>query len=387
MKKTNLLCLTIFLFLFLLKSGKSQDNHSYTLTVKDIHLITVNQIDDAVEFSIYLKNTTTTPPLDFVFATAQYFFTFNTAIASGDLVYTKIASGLPPGCQPPSTTIGLPGLPNVLGLSANLPLGCENSPTITPTPFGVNGTLIETMRLRRTSGTFNLQNIDLLWKNNTPGQFTKIYIYDNDCLEAIELTNPDSHFMESNLFLPVELSSFTSNVNRNIVSLNWSTMSETNNSGFDIERKLISSEEWLKISNIAGNGSSKEVKSYSFSESINTGKYNYRLKQIDFNGNFKYYNLSNEVEVGIPNKYSISQNYPNPFNPSTKIDFELPYDGKVNILVYDLSGREIVSLVNEVKTAGYYTLQFNADNLASGIYFYRISARNYIVSKKMMIVK
>ncbi len=93
------------------------------------------------------------------------------------------------------------------------------------------------------------------------------------------------------------------------------------------------------------------------------------------------------MEVGIPDKYSISQNYPNPFNPSTKIDFELPYDGIVNIVVYDLSGREIVNLVNEIKTAGYYTLQFNASDLASGMYFYRIIVGNFVDSKKMLVLK
>ncbi|MBK9333227.1 MAG: T9SS type A sorting domain-containing protein [Ignavibacteria bacterium] len=125
---------------------------------------------------------------------------------------------------------------------------------------------------------------------------------------------------------------------------------------------------------------------------MNTGKYSYRLKQIDHNGNFEYFNLSNEIEVGIPDVYKLSQNYPNPFNPSTKIDYDIPYDGNVSILLYDISGREVAKLVNEVKTAGYYTAVFNGSNLASGMYFYRINAANtngsnFVSTKKMVLIK
>ncbi|MEZ4691202.1 MAG: T9SS type A sorting domain-containing protein [Ignavibacteria bacterium] len=79
--------------------------------------------------------------------------------------------------------------------------------------------------------------------------------------------------------------------------------------------------------------------------------------------------------VGIPTAYALSQNYPNPFNPTTKIDYELPYDGKVSIVMYDISEGRVAKLVNEVKTAGYYSVQFNGANLASGMYFYRINAQ------------
>ena len=113
----------------------------------------------------------------------------------------------------------------------------------------------------------------------------------------------------------------------------------------------------------------------------------YRLKQIDFNGNFEYFNLSNEVIIGIPSKFELSQNYPNPFNPSTKITFALPNDGKVSLKIYDMTGKEVMLLVNEVKTAGYYSDSFNASSLSSGIYFYTLSADNFTATKKMMLVK
>jgi photosystem II stability/assembly factor-like uncharacterized protein len=188
--------------------------------------------------------------------------------------------------------------------------------------------------------------------------------------------------------LPVELSSFTSQVNGNCVKLNWATGSEINNSGFDIERKISGSYEWKKINFVQGNGTTNKNKNYSYEDkNITSGKYSYRLKQIDFNGNYEYFELTNEVEIGIPKKFNLSQNYPNPFNPSTKINYELPITNYVSIKVYDLTGKEIAQLVNENKQAGFYTVEFNAGNLASGMYFYRIQAGDFSAVKKMILVK
>ncbi len=172
---------------------------------------------------------------------------------------------------------------------------------------------------------------------------------------------------------PVELSSFISVISNNEVTLNWTTSTETNNSRFEIERSTLNSQDWNKIGSVQGNGNSNHPLSYSFVDrGLGIGNYNYRLKQIDFNGNFTYHNLSNEVVIGVPTKFELSQNYPNPFNPSTKIDFEIPVSGNVNLSVFDNSGREVSTLVNGYKNAGYYTVSFNASNLASGVYFYKI---------------
>lgn len=193
--------------------------------------------------------------------------------------------------------------------------------------------------------------------------------------------------------LPVELSSFTSNVNRNIVDLNWSTVSEINNQGFEIERKVVSSTSWSKIGYVEGNGTSNIAHNYKFTDrNISTEKYNYRLKQLDANGNFTYHNLANEVIIGVPSKFDISQNYPNPFNPTTKINYDLPFDSKVSIKLFDMTGREVANIVNAAQTAGYYTVQFNGANMASGIYFYNIVAEGgnnakFVTTKKMVLVK
>ncbi len=194
-----------------------------------------------------------------------------------------------------------------------------------------------------------------------------------------------------NSLLPVELSSFVSTVTNRDVTLNWSTASELNNSGFGIERSSANGT-WSSIGNVNGNGTTNLTSSYSFTDrNLSSGIYNYRLKQIDLNGNFQYFNLSNEVNVGVPSKFELSQNYPNPFNPSTKINYDIPFDSKVSIRIFDMSGKEVSSLVNDVKTAGYYTANFNASNLGSGVYFYTISAesngQNFVSTKKMILVK
>ena len=188
--------------------------------------------------------------------------------------------------------------------------------------------------------------------------------------------------------LPVELSSFSAVVNSRDVTLSWGTSSEGNNSGFDIERSVSGSTDWTKIGYLQGFGSSNTSHSYSFTDrNLSTGKYTYRLKQIDFNGNFEYFNLNSEVEIGTPNSFSLSQNYPNPFNPSTKISFAIANEGNVSVIVFDNLGKEVATLLNEVRTAGFYTVNFNAANLPSGVYFYRMETSSFTKVMKMSLIK
>ncbi|MBS1513669.1 MAG: T9SS type A sorting domain-containing protein [Bacteroidetes bacterium] len=196
-------------------------------------------------------------------------------------------------------------------------------------------------------------------------------------------------FTLNNEVLPVQLTSFLSLIDKNNIELKWATSSEQNNSGFDIERKLTSENNWNKVGFVQGSGNSNEKKDFSFTDrNLSSGKYNYRLKQIDYNGNFKYYSLQNEVEIGIPIKFELSQNYPNPFNPNTKIYYSLPIDSKVTLIVYDILGREIMILINkEVKLSGYYFVDFSGLNLSSGIYFYRLETEKFESVKKMILLK
>lgn len=193
--------------------------------------------------------------------------------------------------------------------------------------------------------------------------------------------------------LPVELSAFTSNINGRNVILNWSTAMEENNKGFEIYRSQNNSNEWTNIGFVNGNGTKNGISNYSYEDKkLETGKYQYKLKQIDYNGNYEYFELTGDVEVGTPSKFNMSQNYPNPFNPVTKIDFQLSETGSVSLKIYDLTGREIQTLVNGNYNAGYHTVQFDGKNLSSGIYFYKIIVKfqngiSYSDLKKMSLVK
>ena len=191
--------------------------------------------------------------------------------------------------------------------------------------------------------------------------------------------------------LPVELITFTSSVSMQgrDVTLIWKTDKEINNSGFDVDRKIKGTNEWKKITFVQGKGNSETPVQYTFvDKKLNSGKYNYRLKQVDYNGNYKYYDLNSEIEIGVPKKFDLSQNYPNPFNPNTKIDFELPLDGKVSIAVYDITGREVAVLMNnEFRKADYYTVVFDGSRFSSGVYFYIIRTEKFVQSKRMVLIK
>jgi len=201
-------------------------------------------------------------------------------------------------------------------------------------------------------------------------------------------TNNVSVLLNSiNLPLPVELTSFTSSVDKQNVILNWSTVIEENNMGFEVERNSFGTG-WKKIGFVNGAGNTSETKNYSFADNgVNTGNYHYRLKQIDYNGNYKYYELQNEVTIGVPGKFMLSQNYPNPFNPSTIINYQLAVNSFVTIKIFDINGREVKQLVNETQSAGYYSVNFSGAGLSSGSYFYKISAGDFSAVKKMLLVK
>jgi len=208
-------------------------------------------------------------------------------------------------------------------------------------------------------------------------------------------TIADAPLSGVNAPLPVVLNSFTATIKLNNVELKWMTDSEINNTGFDVERAVYMVQaigNWEKIGFVKGKGTVNTATTYSFTDSkLNSGKYKYRVKQIDNNGNYEYHNLNSTIEINTPKNYELSQNYPNPFNPTTKIDFSLPFDSKVSLIIYDLTGREVKTLVNETRTAGYHTMEFNASSLSSGTYFYRlianVNSKDFISTKKFVLVK
>jgi hypothetical protein len=191
--------------------------------------------------------------------------------------------------------------------------------------------------------------------------------------------------------IPVELESFTVTTDENSIKLKWSTATETNNSGFSIERKTPLDERWKEVGFVPGFGTTTERKSYSFTdENLSMCSYSYRLKQIDFDGTVEY---SNEVfaEVGAPKNFSLLQNYPNPFNPSTTIEFSIPQASNVKIDIYNIVGERVATLINNTLDTGYHTINFNAINLPSGTYVYRIivngNSSSFTDIKKMLLMK
>ena len=191
--------------------------------------------------------------------------------------------------------------------------------------------------------------------------------------------------------VPVELASFNAEVREDQVHLKWTTATELNNRGFEVERKVHSPQStvgnWNKISFIEGKGTTTETAQYSYSDKPETpGKYTYRLKQIDFDGTVSYSNTI-EVDVSGPKEYALYQNYPNPFNPSTTIKFALPEKASVTLTVYNMLGEKVTNLFIGEKEAGYHQISFDAASLPSGIYVYRLSAGKFLSTKKMMLIK
>jgi len=198
--------------------------------------------------------------------------------------------------------------------------------------------------------------------------------------------------------LPVELSSFSaSNVDEGI-KLNWRSETEVNNYGFEVERTSPfpppyqggggeAGGGWEMIGFVEGHGNSNSPKEYYFiDDKVASGKYGYRLKQIDNDGTFEHSKII-EIDVDAPLEFELSQNYPNPFNPSTTIRFSLPVTSNIILSVFNILGEEVQILVNETKEAGIYTINFFAKQLNSGIYFYKLETRNFIQVKKMSLIR
>ncbi len=287
---------------------------------------------------------------------------------------------------------------------------------------------------RETFGNGNFTSVGTLTyhNNETVGDQS------DDWLEFDGVTGFSEYvFADNNSPLPVELTSFTASVVGNKIQLNWQTATEVNNYGFQVQRQKDKGESWDDIGFVEGAGNSNSPKNYSFiDENPPAGKIKYRLKQIDLNGEFEYSKVV-EANVGTQNKFELFQNYPNPFfkssgsNPTTTIKYVIPnstviarspspsVDGgrttwqspessafvnkstdcraslrsarndavNVTLTVYDILGRKVATLVNERKTSGNYSVKFNASNLPSGIYFYRLIAGKFASVKKMILMK
>jgi hypothetical protein len=190
-------------------------------------------------------------------------------------------------------------------------------------------------------------------------------------------------YSKATTILPVELTAFTGHYAGQKIILHWSTITETNNKGFEIQKQTGGS--WSVIGYVIGKGTSTVPEDYSFSDfSVSGTSAVYRLKQIDFNGSFKY---SESITVAVITDFSLGQNYPNPFNPSTTISYSLRDNNFVTLKIYNILGEEITVLVNQQLTAGVYNVSWDAYNFPSGIYLYKLQAGDKSIVKKMALIK
>ena len=213
--------------------------------------------------------------------------------------------------------------------------------------------------------------------------FSNVTLQNNDYLTLVT-DNP------GDALLPVELAEFDAFLNGESVYLEWTTESETNNAGFDIERNVQNpaSTGWQTVAFAEGQGHSDKRTNYSFKDDVSTMQGNtlvYRLKQIDFDGSIAY---SPEVTVYVPApaSYALSA-YPNPFNPTTTIQYDVPSEGHVTLTVYDMQGRQVATLVDASQTAGRHHVRFDASHLSSGTYIYRLESGGRSVDNTLLLVK
>jgi len=187
--------------------------------------------------------------------------------------------------------------------------------------------------------------------------------------------------------LPVELTSFSASINHALVNLQWTTATEINNFGFDIERKVITS--WTKIGSVAGNGTSNVPHNYFYSDNVgDAGAYSYRLKQIDRNGAFTYSQEVNVQVAMVPKVFGLEQNYPNPFNPTTTMQFTVPSNRRTTLIIYNTLGQKVATLFDAVASAGdYHQATFDGSRFASGIYFARLEFGGQTLVRKLLMTR
>ena len=256
------------------------------------------------------------------------------------------------------------------------------------TTLALNSTLNGTRTLSVTSGSDAVNNANVAQAPT------------NDQRGATRSGTPDIGAYEFGGVTPVELTTFTAGLRLRSASeqdvvLNWTTATEVNNYGFEIERQnQVSSiknqdknQIWETIAFVEGHGNSNSPKEYSFVDvEAPSGKISYRLKQIDIDGAFEYSDVVT-VELATPENYSLKQNYPNPFNPTTMINFALPQKVNVSLKVFNSIGEEVAELLNKEMNVGSHSVIFDATNLSSGIYFYRISAGSFTRTNKMLLIR
>lgn len=239
-------------------------------------------------------------------------------------------------------------------------------------------------------GSFYGKTTTLGSNSNLNGAGDVAFMFNDDNTITVFVLSTNNGFGAYKLvnIVPVELTSFTATATGNNVNVAWTTATETNSMEFVVERKATGGS-WESAGTVRAAGTSTSAVSYSFTDkNVATGKYSYRLKQIDLDGTTATFDAI-EVEVGVPNAFDLSQNYPNPFNPSTRVNFSLPTATNVTLELFDISGQKVATILSGMYNAGYHTADIDAQKLqlSSGVYIYKLSAGKFTSTKKMMLMK
>jgi len=204
---------------------------------------------------------------------------------------------------------------------------------------------------------------------------------------------PDMRTVQmTDIFVPVELTSFTAQYIGNTTQLNWTTATELNNLGFEVQRSTYAND-FVTIGFVPGNGTTTEAQNYSYIDktTLPNTNYAYRLKQMDFSGTYTYSEVINLGE-SLSLNFELAQNYPNPFNPSTTVSIGLPVKSDISLDVYNIVGEKVLTLYNGELEAGNYNYTVDASSLTSGIYIYVLNAigengNHSTSSRKMTLLK
>jgi hypothetical protein len=313
---------------------------------------------------------------------------------------TKIVTGASPG----ATSVTFKTFPNTNAPNDPDTLAIKRYYNITPA--GGSGTLTATLRLGYASGEVRGGQIETdfslwqkpasTWVDQLSSQLdtTKNWVEQG----IVSASAADWTLSPSGSPLPIQLASFTATTLSNgQVRLNWTTLTETNNYGFEVQKSANTPTNYQTIPNsfIPGHGTTVVPQYYTFTDvNATPGRWYYRLKQIDLDGTV-HYSDGTQVDIltgvggegTVPTAYEVSQNYPNPFNPSTTIDFAMPERGQVTLKIYNLLGQEVATLINGELSAGRHGVQWNAAGVASGVYLYQLKAGSFVETRKLTLAK
>jgi subtilisin family serine protease len=207
----------------------------------------------------------------------------------------------------------------------------------------------------------------------------------------VQVTNGDARMRavitDASTSVSAVLSSFTATAGSGTILLQWTSSSETDVYAYRIQSMSPDSSHWTTIGSVYGHGTNSSSHSYSFTDSTvsASGTYTYRLAEMDSIGSVVYSSIV-QVLYSKPAKFAVFQNFPNPFTSTTTIIYDIAEQNHTTVRVYDILGRVIITLADEIAVPKTYTLTFNASKLAAGVYFYKVTSGGNTAVKKMIVL-